>query len=66
MNQEVRVILQLTLDVDCKLSKEEIEERINEYFTSMQQENKISEEMILMNNDVIQIEEEAEIYGTKE
>ena len=60
MTQEVRVMLQLTLDVDTSYSKENIQ---HEVYKSLNFEN--SRHIKPMMVDIIEIQEEAEIYGNK-
>jgi len=57
MRQEVRVMLQLTLDVDSQLSRTEISEKISKI--------SFSGGMTTMMIDIIEIKEEAEIYGNE-
>lgn len=63
--QEVRVMLQLTLDVDTELSKEDIEVRLRQAIEGMELSNLV-DDMTLEMTDIIEIREEAEIYGTEE
>lgn len=62
--QEVRVILQLTLDVDATLSKEDIDRAVREgteFAFEMDKYDNIDVQMV----DIIEIKEEAEIYGNE-
>ena len=60
MTTEVRVMLQLTLDVDATLSKEEIIKQLTRMLTEDYYKD-IDVQMV----DIIEIREEAEIYGTE-
>lgn len=60
MNQEVRVMLQLTLDVDATLSTEDVERRLKSYIDDFRAKG-----MSLYLTDIIEIREEAEIYGNE-
>jgi len=64
MTQEVRVMLQLTLDVDATLSKEDIDKAVREateFAFEMDKYDNIDVQMV----DIIEIREEAEIYGNE-
>lgn len=64
MTQEVRVMLQLTLDVDIAYSKEKIGKRIEHVLNNYKLD--FPEHMVVQMVDVIEIKEEAEIYETEE
>lgn len=59
MTQEIKIDLQLHLEVDTSLTKEEIEGQLNSVFEESFGENLIS-------TSIYDIQEEAEIYGTEE
>lgn len=61
MTQEVRVILQLTLDVDAELSREEIEKWVRDRI-ALGFNTGTFNPVDLMMTDIIEIREEAEIY----
>ena len=66
MTQEVRVMLQLTLDVDATLSKNEIERRLDIVFAKDEFKwlfNYLDMDVQMV--DIIEIREEAEIYGNE-
>lgn len=62
MTQEVRVMLQLTLDVHTELSKKDIEGNIKNRLETLSNLTGFYVQMV----DIIEIREEAEIYGTEE
>lgn len=57
MKQEVKIILQLTLDCDTTLSKKEIEEKTKSAINFSKDDN-----IEVMMIDTIEIREEKEIY----
>jgi hypothetical protein len=63
MTQEVKVMLQLTLDVDATLSKEDIKRRIEKVM--LENGNFSYPDMDSVMVDFIEIREEAEIYKTE-
>lgn len=63
MTQEVRVMLQLTLDVDVRLSKEDIQRKIEFLIEEGSRTHLLG--LDLQMTDVIEIREEAEIYGNE-
>lgn len=64
MTQEVRIQVQLTMEVDASYSKEEIERRVNEML--LESEGCFSRpDLELIRGEIIDIEEEAEIYGNE-
>lgn len=65
MTQEVRVMLQLTLDVNAKYSKEEIKKAVEYALTPDSPELEYDETIPfdIQMVDIIEIKEEAEIYG---
>lgn len=65
MTQEVRVMLQLTLEVAAGLSKEEIEKRLKQNFIYCKDPFCPDEDIDVEMVDVIEIREEAEIYGNE-
>ena len=65
MTQEVKVLLQLTLDVDAKLSKEEIRDSLYIKIPERLDLTHLLDGMRLMMTDIIEIQEESEIYGTE-
>jgi len=62
MTQEVRVMLQLTLDVNTLMTKEDIERNIKGI---MESDEVIDRGINVMMTDIIEIREEAEIYGNE-
>lgn len=62
MTQEVKVLLQLTLDVDTSLSKEGIETAVKSAINEDQLRN-FNSELVMV--DIVEIREEAEIYGNE-
>ena len=65
ITQEVRIQLQFTMEIDATYSKDEIERRLNIMFTESQG-HFCAPDMDLIRAEVIEIEEEAEIYGTED
>ena len=67
MTQEVRVLLQLTLDVDTEVCKEEIDKRILDIAATHTWKRLFSYlDMDIVETELKSIQEEAEIYGTEE
>lgn len=65
-SQEVRVMLQLTLDVDATLDKKEIEDKLKIVINGYSFSNLISyPDMEFVQSEILQIQEEAEIYGNE-
>lgn len=62
MTQEVRVMVQLTLEVDANVPKELIKDRIDAALNV----SLIYPDMELKMTDIIEIRKEAEIYGTED
>lgn len=60
MTQEVRVVVQLTLDCDITLTKQDIQDRV---IAAIQFSG--DEGIDIMTTDVIEVRDEAEIYNTK-
>lgn len=67
MTQEVRVILQLDLEVNTKIDKKELQSRLEKMLNTQQFKDDIFYYLLvdLINSSVISIEEESEIYGTE-
>lgn len=61
MTQEVKILLQLTLDVNAQLSRTEIAEKVNSAIHFSKDDG--IDNII---TDIIEIQEESEIYGTEE
>lgn len=64
MRQEVRVLLQLTLDIDAKLTKKEIERNVKLLLSNDSMWYLGIDSPVEI--DIIEVREEAEIYGTEE
>jgi ribosomal protein L23 len=64
MTQEVRVMLQLTLSVNAKATKEQIKKAVENVFNLEEDLNTIYFDVQMV--DIVEIREEAEIYGTEE
>lgn len=60
MTQEVRVMLQLTLDCDITLTKQDIQDRV---IAAIQFSG--DEGIDVMMTDIIEVRDESEIYGTE-
>lgn len=58
MIQEIRVMIQLTLDVDINRTKEDVKNLVSAYII-----NEKCEHIDVMMKDIIEIREEGEIYG---
>lgn len=59
--QEIRVLIQLTLDVDINKTKEDVKNLINAYII-----NEKCEHIDVMMKDIIEVRDESEIYKTNE
>jgi hypothetical protein len=62
MTQEVKVDLQLHLEVDCSRTKEDIKQILEGFFKRLNDETGYLD---LIAVDIHSIQEEAEIYGTE-
>lgn len=60
MTQEVRVLIQLTLDVDINKTKEDVKNLVNAYII-----NEKCEHIDVMMKDIIEVQNESEIYETE-
>lgn len=58
--QEIRVLIQLTLDVDINKTKEDVKNLVSAYII-----NEKCEHIDVMMKDIIEIREEGEIYGNE-
>lgn len=58
--QEIRVMIQLTLDVGINKTKEDVKNLVNAYII-----NEKCEHIDVMMKDIMEIREESEIYGTE-
>ena len=56
--QEFRVMIQLTLDVDINKTKEDVKNLVNAYII-----NEKCEHIDVMMKDIIEVQDESEIYG---
>jgi len=60
MTQEIRVLIQLTLDVDINKTKEDVKNLVNAYII-----NEKCEHIDVIMKDIIKVRDESEIYQTK-